>query len=210
MASWFGWSEPYQRSAARRPAEVVADTLMLELGWQLKEAERLQRERDCEFRRLQSGVDYSWLACAPRASYDISVGERLALEELCAQIPPPYCGTVILRLRQEVQQNEPEVGEVSALFRAVLGEVLERSREEEETRRLSRQWSGRRSVSSSLLTFRTRVRINPFGSDGNAEVRTVSEDVERGLERGLERGPGRAYRATRVWSMPEFRTGKTV
>ncbi|XP_064196946.1 protein RD3 isoform X3 [Anguilla rostrata] len=200
MASWFGWGEPFQRSPQRSAAEVVTDTLMVELGWQLKEAERSQRERDSEFRRLQTGVDYSWLASLPRCTYELSVGDRLALEELCAKIHPSYCGTAILRFRQVVLENEPEVAEVAGLFRSVLGEVLERMKEEEEAKRLSRQWSSRRSVSTSLMTFRSRVRINPFATDG--EVKTVSEDVERGLSR--------AERAKRVWSMPEFRTSKAL
>ncbi|KAG5846314.1 hypothetical protein ANANG_G00113630 [Anguilla anguilla] len=200
MASWFGWGEPFQRSPQRSAAEVVTDTLMVELGWQLKEAERSQRERDSEFRRLQTGVDYSWLASLPRCTYELSVGDRLALEELCTKIHPSYCGTAILRFRQVVLENEPEVAEVAGLFRSVLGEVLERMKEEEEAKRLSRQWSSRRSVSTSLMTFRSRVRINPFATDG--EVKTVSEDVERGLSR--------AERAKRVWSMPEFRTSKAL
>lgn len=97
VMSWFGWSEPQYRSARREPAEVVTDTLMLELSWQMKEAERLQRERDNEYRRLRTGVDYSWLVSAPRVSYDISHGERLALEDLCSKVHPSYCGAVILR-----------------------------------------------------------------------------------------------------------------
>lgn len=99
MASWFGWggSEPQYRSSRREPSEVVTDTLMLELSWQLKEAERLQRERDSEYRRLKTGVDYSWLMSTPRSSFDISAGERHALEELCAKVPPAHCGAVILR-----------------------------------------------------------------------------------------------------------------
>ncbi|KAJ8391511.1 hypothetical protein AAFF_G00088330 [Aldrovandia affinis] len=173
MASWFGWSEPYQRSAQKSPEDVVTDTLMLELSWQMKEAERTQRERDSEYRRLQTGVDYGWLASYPRSTYDITAGERLGLEDLCAKIHPSYCGAVILRLRQVVLENEPEVQEVSSLFRSVLLEALDRMREEEEARRLSRH---------------------------SSELRTVSEDVERGL--------GKAERAKRVWSMPEFRSGK--
>ncbi|KAG9344638.1 hypothetical protein JZ751_010323 [Albula glossodonta] len=96
MASWFGWGEPYHRCAQRSPADVVTDTLMLELSWQMKEAERMQRERDNEYRRLQTGVDYGWLASYPRSTYDITAGERLALEDLCAKIHPSYCGAVML------------------------------------------------------------------------------------------------------------------
>ena len=95
--SWFIWSEPQYRRPRRDPSEVVTDTLMLELSWQMKEAQRLQRERDNQYRRLHTGVDYSWLMSAPRSTFDISQAERLALEELCGKVQPSYCGAVILR-----------------------------------------------------------------------------------------------------------------
>ncbi|KAG7460778.1 hypothetical protein MATL_G00202480 [Megalops atlanticus] len=199
MASWFSWGEPCQRTLQRSPSDVVTDTLMLELSWQMKEAERLQRERDNEYRRIKTGVDYSWLISYPRSTYDITAGERLALEDLCAKIHPSYCGAVILRFRQVVMENEPEVQEVSAFFRSVLLEALDKMKEEEDAKRLSRQWNNKRSMSASLMTFKSRVRINPFGT---SEVKTVSEDVERGL--------GSTERAKRVWSMPEFRNGKVM
>ncbi|MEQ2201913.1 hypothetical protein XENOCAPTIV_020455 [Xenoophorus captivus] len=97
MASWFSLNEPYQRSPRRDPADVVTDTLMMELSWQQKEAERLQRERENEYRRLKTGVDYSWLASTPRSSFNISTGERLGLEDLCSKVPPSCCGLVILK-----------------------------------------------------------------------------------------------------------------
>ncbi|XP_074471497.1 protein RD3 [Sebastes fasciatus] len=205
MASWFSWNEPYHRSPRRDPADVVADTLMLEFSWQLKEAERQQRERENEYQRLKTGVDYSWLASAPRSSYNISTGERLCLEELCSKVPPPCCGLVILKFREVMQANEPEVQEVSGLFRCVLLEAMDHLKEEQEAQRLATQWHNKRAMSSSLINFRSRIKINPFGStvgltsaagDGAAmsDLKTVSEDVERGTER-----------TQRVWSMPDFR-----
>ncbi|XP_057679658.1 protein RD3 [Corythoichthys intestinalis] len=203
MASWFGWSEPHQRIPRRDPADVVTDTLMVELSWQMKEAERLQRERESEYRRLKTGVDYSWLASVPRSSYSISTGERLGLEDLCAKVPPSCCGLVILKFRDAIRASEPEVHEVSGLFRSILVETVEQLKEEEETQRLARQWSNKRAKSMSLVNFRSRIKINPFGSsvglvstDGArlSDLKTVSEDVERGTDR-----------EERVWSMPDFR-----
>lgn len=97
MASWFSWNEPYYRTPRRDPADVVTDTLMLEFSWQLKESEKQQRERENEYRRTKTGVDYSWLASTPRSTYSISTGERLGLEDLCAKVPPSCCGLVILK-----------------------------------------------------------------------------------------------------------------
>ncbi|XP_077442558.1 protein RD3 [Stigmatopora argus] len=203
MASWFGWSEPHQRIPHREPADVVTDTLMVELSWQMKEAERLQRERESEYRRLKTGADYSWLASVPRSSYSISTGERLGLEDLCAKVPPSCCGLVILKFRDAIRASEPEVHEVSGLFRSILVETAEQLKEEEEAQRLARQWSNKRAKSVSLVNFRSRIKINPFGSavglvstDGErlSDLKTVSEDVERGTDR-----------EERVWSMPDFR-----
>ncbi|XP_073711698.1 protein RD3 [Misgurnus anguillicaudatus] len=208
--SWFSWSEPYYRCPRREPSDVVADTLMLELSWQMKEAERLQRERDNEYRRLKSGVDYSWLISTPRSSYDISQGEKLGLEDLCSQVPPSHCGSVIQRFRQVLMENEPEVHEVSGLFRSVLTETLEHVQEEREVQRLGHQWNNRRSFSLSLLSFKSRVRINPFSStlglksnsygseEDGIDVKTVCGDVEKGIAHTAEK-------AQQMWSMPEIR-----
>ncbi|XP_034755394.1 protein RD3 [Etheostoma cragini] len=204
MATWFSWNEPYSRSPRRDPADVVTETLMLEFSWQLKETERQQRERENEYRRLKTGVDYSWLASTPRSSYNISTGERLGLEDLCSKVPPTCCGLVILKFREAMQINEPEVQEVSGLFRSILLEALDHLKEEQEAQRLAHQWNNRRAISMSLVNFRSRIKINPFGSTvgltsvadgaGLSDLKTVSEDVERGMES-----------SKRVWSMPDFR-----
>lgn len=98
-----------------------------------------------------------------------------------------------LRFRQLLAEQEPEVQEVSQLFRSVLQEVLERMKQEEEAHKLTRQWSLRPRGNLALATFKTRARISPFTSD----IRTISEDVERDTPPPL-----------RTWSMPEFRAPK--
>lgn len=92
-----------------------------------------------------------------------------------------------------IAEYEPDVQEVPRLFRSVLQEANEKLREEEDAKKLARQWNTKRAMSLSLTTFKSRARIYPFASD----IKTISEDVERELE------PTR-----RVWSMPEFRTSK--
>lgn len=88
-------------------------------------------------------------------------------------------------------EREPEVQEVSRLFRSVLQEVLERMKQEEAAHKLTRQWSLR--PRGGLAPFKGRARIAPFASD----IRTISEDVERD-----------APPPSRTWSMPEFRARK--
>ncbi|XP_020650314.1 protein RD3 [Pogona vitticeps] len=193
LASWFGWNEPPSRIAQRSPTEMVVETLMMELSWQIKEAEKQQRERENEYRKIKTGVDYGWLVSYPKHNYDISPGERLQLEDMCSKIHPSYCGPVIIRFRQLVTEYEPEAPEVSRLFRSVLQDAIEKSKEEEEAKKLAKQWNTKQKSSLSLTTFKSRARISPFSSD----IKTISEDVERGTD------PTR-----RVWSMPEFRSTK--
>lgn len=175
----------------RSPTEMVIETLMMELGWQIKEAEKQQRDRENEYRKIKTGVDYSWLINYQKHNYDISPGERLQLEDLCSKIHPSYCGPVVIRFRQLIAEYEPEAPEVSRLFRSALHDVLEKMKEEEEAKRLARQWNTKHKTSLSLTTFKSRSRISPFSSD----IKTISEDVERGTDPTM-----------RVWSMPEFRS----
>ncbi len=119
----------------------------------------------------------------------------------------PVIFSVSHRFREIMQANEPEVQDVSGLFRSVLLEALDQLKEEQEAQRLARQWNNKRAMSMSLVNFRSRIKINPFGSTvgltsavsegaGLSDLKTVSEDVERGME---------GERAQRVWSMPDFR-----
>ncbi|XP_056424225.1 protein RD3 isoform X3 [Hyla sarda] len=193
LTSWFRWNETNLRLSQRNPADMVVETLMMELSWQMKQAEKQQREKENEYRKIKTGVDYSWLVSYPKHSYDISPMERLQLEDCCSTIHPSYCGPVILRFRQMVAEYEPDVQEVPRLFRAVLQEASEKMKEEEDAKKLARQWNTKRAMSLSLTTFKSRARIYPFTSD----IKTISEDVEREVE------PNR-----RVWSMPEFRNNK--
>ncbi|XP_003422477.1 protein RD3 [Loxodonta africana] len=190
LIPWFRWNETSPRLSSQSPAEMVLETLMMELVAQMREAERLQWERSNTKRKVRTGVDYSWLASTPRPTYDLSPGERLQLEDVCAKIHPSYCGPTILRFRQLMVEHQPQVHEVARLFRSVLQEVLERMKQEEEVHKLTRQWSLRPRGSLALATFKTRARISPFASD----IRTISEDVER------DTPP-----PPRTWSMPEFR-----
>ena len=97
LLPWLRGSEALPRPAPRSPAEMVLETLMVELAGQMREAERQQRERSHALRKVCTRVDYSWLASAPRPTCDLSPGERLQLEDVCAKIHPAYCGPAILR-----------------------------------------------------------------------------------------------------------------
>lgn len=100
LAGLFGWNDSgnsAQKLAPRSSEEMVTETLMLELGSHLKRAEKHQRERFVEYRRVKSGVDYTWLASVPRQGFEITPGEQLELRDICSKISPSQCGPAILR-----------------------------------------------------------------------------------------------------------------
>ncbi|XP_035288845.1 RD3 domain-containing protein isoform X1 [Anguilla anguilla] len=206
----FPWSalfstEP-QLPGQRSPEEMVTDTLMLELGALLKRTERLRQERATEGRRRSSSVDYSWLAAnPPKHAYELTPGEVLELQGLCAKIPPSQCGPVILRFRKLVTEFEPDVNEVPRIFRSVLSDCLEDDAlglEEERMREQASRFHKPRSKSLSLVTFRSKFRINPFRGGGlpeqEGEPWPVEEEEEEGLPMGVQ------GRTRRVRSMPDI------
>lgn len=97
LIPWLWRTQAPSRLSSRSPAEMVLETLMMELAGQMREAERQQRERSSALRKICTGVDYSWLARPARPAYDLSPAERLQLEDVCAKIHPSYCGPAILR-----------------------------------------------------------------------------------------------------------------
>ncbi|XP_058876645.1 protein RD3-like isoform X2 [Acipenser ruthenus] len=173
-----------------------SEMLMSELGSLLRRSERLQLERAAEGRRRRSSVDYTWLAVTPKPAYQLSPGETLELQDLCAKIQPSQCGPVILRFRKLVMEYEPDVHEVSRIFRSVLCDSLDEERGREEERQLEqRGWDKQRSKSLSVMTFKSRLRINPSRNPAPSGS-TLDEDSDE--EAGLGGG------ARRVRSMPEI------
>ncbi|XP_068116343.1 protein RD3-like [Hyperolius riggenbachi] len=196
LAGLFGWNDsdgPAMKLAPRTSGELVTETLMLELGSHLKRAEKQQRERLIEYRRVKSGVDYTWLASIPRQGYQITPGDQLELRDICSKISPSQCGPVILRFRRLMLEFEPEGAEIPRLFRSVLQDFVA---QEEEQRRKKQDvhWEKRRRA-KSLATFNfkpPRLRVNPFQLEEAHSSDTESELMASGRARSK--------------SMPEFNT----
>ncbi|XP_028840474.1 protein RD3 [Denticeps clupeoides] len=202
----FPWSSVFSAEpllpGQRSPEELVQNTLMLELSALLKYTERQRLERASELRRRASCVDYSWLVNRRRSSFELPPREVLELQDLCSKIRPSMCGPVILRVRRLVTEFEPELSEVSRIFRSVLCECLDD--EDASLRTRTGRWSLRRSKSMSLIGHRPRVQALP------PWCREMKGVGGRGLhvdERNLrvqweEEGAMRTQR--RVMSMPEI------
>uniref|UniRef100_A0A8C1FK23 Uncharacterized protein n=2 Tax=Cyprinus carpio TaxID=7962 RepID=A0A8C1FK23_CYPCA len=183
----FLWSSVFSREpqvpGQLSPEELVINMLMLELGSLLKRTERLRQESS-------SSVDYSWLAAPPqKSSYEIPAGEMLELQDLCAKVSPSQCGPLILRLRKVMTEVEPEVTEVSRLFRSVLCNFLDEVEEEEASKRALK---ARASRSKSMSV------INPLWSRV-----TVSRDAEDQAEEDDE-DEDSIHKNRRIRSMPDI------
>ncbi|XP_041037766.1 protein RD3-like [Carcharodon carcharias] len=159
--------------------ELVTNTLTLELSSQLKRAEKMHRERLAEWKRAKQGVDYSWLMAQPRHGYQISPQEQLELEELCSKIKPSQCGPFILRFRRLVQEFESEAPEIPRVFRLALLDFIEQEEEEEARQILRRQAMGERRNSLSILTWRCRLKINPFQREDHMQEAALGLPVTR-------------------------------
>ncbi|KAF5900244.1 protein RD3-like, partial [Clarias magur] len=188
----FPWSAVFSPEpkvpGQRTPEELVTNTLMLELGAMVKRTERICLEKASKVRRRRSSSsspDYSWLAGPrPHVPYELTPRDVVDLQELCARIPPPQCGPVIVRFRNLVSEIEPEVHEVPQLFRSVLRACLEEEQADEDLQVRTARWEKRRSKSLSFVTFRSKFRalsrgMGSFsGSRGNLQESTWSEEEE--------------------------------
>ncbi|KAG9346488.1 hypothetical protein JZ751_006799 [Albula glossodonta] len=197
----------------RTPEELVTNTLMMELGALVKHAERQRLERAAKIRRRSSSVDYTWLAGpSAKPSYELTPGEVIALQDLCAKIPPSQCGPVILRFRKMVSEFEPEAHEVPRIFRSLLSECLdeeERDLGEEQMRAQASQWKRQhRSQSLSFITFHSKFHINPFRNRGLGGSRfNLTEEGAWSDEEEEREGPIQSVsgvRRGRSRSMPEI------
>ncbi|KAG9475512.1 protein RD3-like [Eleutherodactylus coqui] len=165
LAGLFGWNDPVGsavKPAPRSSEELVTQTLMLELGTHLKRAEKQQRERLNEYRRMKNGVDYTWLASIPRRSYEISPGDQLELRDICSKIRPSQCGPAILRFRKLMLEFEPEAMEIPRLFRSVLQDHMTQENEQQKSQD-GRWMKHKRTRSLATFSFKpSRLQVMPF------------------------------------------------
>lgn len=176
---WKPWSGDTSRPPERDERMMVADSLLLELEFHMKEGEQIAKEKEQEERRQQTGVDYSWLISAPVKPYEIPQLERLEIEDLCYQVKPSESGKVVTLFRDSIL-NEPKVSEIPKIFKACIRQVIEQ-RPKEET---LTEWVVKRTVSLSSLKLRPVSKITPFDekedveSMGSTTIETVSSRVD--------------------------------
>lgn len=182
MFSWKSFWKPWTGDSQKPPEKdeklIVAESLMLELEYNIKETERLFREKEQEEKRQQTGVDYSWLISAPVKTYEIPQLVRLELEELCYQVKPEECGRIISLFRDSCL-NEPAISEMPRIMKACIRQVIsQRPKEESLT-----EWVTKRTASLTNIKLRPQTKITPFLEDrddieSQATLDTVSSRVE--------------------------------
>lgn len=175
---WKPWSGDTTKPPERDERMMVADSLMLELEFHMKEGEQMAKEKEQEERRQQTGVDYSWLISTPAKPYEIPQLERLELEDLCYQVKPTECSKVITSFRDSLL-NEPKVSEMPRIFKACIRQVIEQRPKEES---LS-EWVVKRTESLSNMKFRPVSKITPYNGEmddieSNCTIETISSKVE--------------------------------
>ena len=160
LKSWTGDLPP------EKPENVVvAESLLMELDYQMKEAaERMKLQEQENKRRMSGGVDYSWLVIAKDKQYEMPQLERLELEDICMKIKPDECGRVIIMFRDALVRD-PDVQEIPRILRAVLHQVLDGRPKEESMP----EWV-MKSI-TSLSKYRPNPRISPIDASEDSEGR---------------------------------------
>ncbi|KAK7102881.1 protein RD3-like [Littorina saxatilis] len=183
------FGEP-NRLPERNEQMAVAECLMAELDFHLKELNRISQHRQKEERRMQSGVDYSWLVAAAPKSYEIPQLERLELEELCLKLDVSECTKVISLFRDAILR-EPRVEDLARIMRSCVIQILEQKPQTRSGSVHLTEWMSRRASSLANLRLKSGTRVGP-----SQDAAESLDDIEMQAE-----GQGRTARA---YSMPNF------
>ncbi|KAI0219866.1 Protein RD3, partial [Lamellibrachia satsuma] len=152
IGSWLkSWKPSSGKPPERNPTIVVMESLLMELDYEVEQADLARIENERRSREQTMGVDYSWLVIKSPKPYSISQLERLELEELCMKVKPQE-STVIIRMFRDALVREPPVEDIPKIFRAVIIQLLE-GRPTEET---IPEW-----VKKNLTRLRPASRIMP-------------------------------------------------
>lgn len=153
-------SNDQRKPPIRNAKTVVADSIMSELDYSIKEIEKVKLQREQEESRKKTGVDYSWLMTTQPKGYEIPQLERLELEELFYQVKPEECGKILTLFRDSLL-NDPEPYELPSIMKACTRQILQQRPKEPS---LS-EWVTQRTMSLSNLKGRHIAKVNPSDDD---------------------------------------------
>jgi hypothetical protein len=115
---------------------MIAETLMNELAYQLREAEDAAWQRECDERRQRSGgADYMWLFGRQPKRRELTQSEDFELAQLCSQVRPAQTVDIIQMFRDAMLRS-PDVDSIPRVFRTCIVHSLERYREQQHQQQL--------------------------------------------------------------------------
>ncbi|XP_078001170.1 protein RD3-like [Glandiceps talaboti] len=198
LTSWLRGGEE-RRPPEKSESVVVTESLLLELDTQMRECERVVREKEHDDKMRRSNVDYSWLISTQPKAYEMPQIQRLEIEELCTKVKPQESGKVITRFR-EVLDRDPQVQEIPLLFKAVIQHVLQERPKEESMG----EWVLKRTASLTKLRPSLHTRVYPFGNGNDDDAQ--SDDTEMIETRRVQSLPEFSHQhpKSRYNSLPEF------
>lgn len=151
-------SNDQSKPPSKNEKSMVADSLMSELDYNIKELEKVRIDKEQEETRKKTGVDYSWLITTPPKGYTIPQLQRLELEELFYQVKPEECGSILALFRDSLL-NEPQSSELPSIFRACVQQILQQRPKEQSLT----EWVTQRTMSLTSLKGRHSAQVVPSG-----------------------------------------------
>lgn len=156
-ALWKSWTSDAQKPPERNEHTMIAESLMMELEFHIREVEQAKWEIEQEEKKKQTGVDYSWLISTQPKQIDIPQLERLELEELCYQVRPCECSKITTLFR-DAMVRIPTIQEMPRIMKACVLQTIEQRPKEESFS----EWMIRRTSSLSNLKLRPSPKITPI------------------------------------------------
>lgn len=167
-------SHDQTKPPGRNEKSMVADSLMSELDYNIKELEKIFNQKELDKTRQKTGVDYSWLVTTTPKGYQIPQLERLELEELFYQVKPEECGK-ILTLFRDTLLNEPQPSQLPSLLKACVRQTIQQRPKDQSVT----EWLTQRTMSIATLKGRHAAKVTPSTDERDPENNHDIQTEER-------------------------------
>lgn len=167
-------SHDQSKPPVRNEKSMVADSLMSELDYNIKELEKIYNQKELDQTRRKTGVDYSWLVTTTPKGYQIPQLERLELEELFYQVKPEECGK-ILTLFRDTLLNEPQPSQLPSLLKACVRQTLQQRPKDPSIT----EWVSQKTMGLATLKGRHAAKVMPSVEERDPENNPGIQTEER-------------------------------
>ena len=145
-----------RRPPPKSEVSQVCEALMTELETQVREVERIARDREKEEKKRHNLPDYSWLVATPVKSYDLPQMERLTLEDLASNVEAKDCSHIITQFRSLIDWESRQPEELSILMKTVIKKYLTEKPMTEEDNMFNWITKSVTNLSGNLRTLRSQ------------------------------------------------------